>query len=146
MFTVGQRVNRPYMLVGKDFDRLGNVTYVDTLARVAHVVFDNHKESTPALCTFESLKDAESVKDTPAHEDYATVSHFRDLKDAQEGANIYKIGESVAVLLSSTNECRVVYGKVYGKAYNRETGVKYMVVTREGNRHVGNDVDNVARI
>ncbi len=146
MFTVGQRVNREYMLMGQMYDRIGNVTYVDKTARVAHVVFDNHKESTPALCTFESLKSAESVKDVPAHEDYATLEHFQNLKDAEKGIGIYDRGESVALLLSDRDSIRVVYGKIYGTVYNPQTGIKYHVIERDGSKHVGNDNTAVVRI
>lgn len=147
MFVVGQRVNRQYMLFGALNDRLGNVTYVDKPARVAHVVFDNHQESTPALCTFESLKSAEPEgKETPAHEDYKTLEHFQSLKDAEKGIGVYDRGESVALLLSDSKTCRVVYGKVYGTAYNPQTGIKYHVIERDGTKHVGNDNTAVVRI
>jgi len=99
-----------------------------------------------SLSSSDVRKYVEVTEETPAHEDFLAVSHFRELKDAQEGPSIYTIGESVAVLLSNTNTCSVVYGKVYGTAYNSQTGIKYMVVTREGTRHVGNDPDSLARI
>lgn len=78
------------------------------------------------------------VKDTPAHDEYVTVEHFRALSDADESIRIFHPGDSVAALVDTYREpLKVVHGKVYGHEYWERTGVRYKVITREGDKYVG---------
>lgn len=134
MFTVGQRVNREYMLMGIMNDRLGNVTYVDKSARVAHVVFDNHTEKTPALCTFESLKPVTVLeKETPAHEDYNAIERFRELKSVAK--SLVAMGDSVAFLHEHDGKLTVSYGRKYDGKCSGTDSYQHGIVTREGARY-----------
>ena len=75
---------------------------------------------------------------TPAHEEYLTVEHFHKLSEADQGARIFHVGDSVAALVDKHGEpLRVVHGKVYGHAYWERTGIRYKVITRGGEKFEG---------
>lgn len=86
------------------------------------------------------------MDETPVHEDYATVEHFRDVKSVEEGSAIYHIGESVALLTHDKDGIYMVTGRVYDSAYNPNLGMRYQVVDREGRKFLGNAPDSMARI
>lgn len=129
MFNTGDRVSRDYMN-----EPIGNVTYADKSARVAHVVFDNHKDGTPTLCTFESLKHiTEPESEAPAVESYNVVKRFAELKaeEKERGHATRSPGLSVAALVDESREPKIVYGLVTHFVY-RSNDSRVTLITREG--------------
>ncbi|WPH58151.1 hypothetical protein SEA_LUCKYSOCKE_206 [Streptomyces phage LuckySocke] len=141
MFSTGDRVSRDTVYQLATLERHGNVTYADKTARVAHVVFDNHSDGMPILCTFESLRlvNAPKSDETPASEEYVTVEHFRALKGAAT-KSFPDVGDSVAFLYEKDPKngkgiLSVAYGVKYGGQSHATNDYRHSVMTREGERH-----------
>ncbi len=84
-------------------------------------------------------------KENPAHEDYLTTERFREIKAVAKGIGIYDAGDSVAALIDDGSP-KLVFGNIYGDAYNPSTGIHYKIITRDGERYVGIPPKRMARI
>jgi hypothetical protein len=115
MFKTGVRVSRDFVTNGVTFERLGNVVVTKPLSRVAYVVFDNHTDSEPTLCTFESLRVVETTE-TKKSPGFLAAEKFAELVEAQKKHNRgHSIGSSVAALRSAEFDnptTSLVYGRV----------------------------------
>lgn len=136
MFSTGDRVSRDYMVCGTMNERLGNITYADKSVRVAHVVFDNHKDGKPILCTFESLRlITEPESETPEHSNHAVLERFALLK---EGGPVkpFTMGQSVAFLKEVDDTLSIGYGRIKEVRTNGSgTYVGLDVYDRAGKKH-----------
>lgn len=150
MFKTGDRVSRDSVFQLATIERHGNVTYADKSARVAHVVFDNHTDGKPTLCTFESLKlITVPTMETPAHEDYSVIERFQELKKATPVMPI-GVGDSVAFLYDKNPQhgkgtLTLAYGKKFDSKGAGTNGYRIGIVTRDGERFYVH-FDHVTRI
>lgn len=150
MFKTGDRVSRDSHFQLATTERHGNVTYADYSARVAHVVFDNHTDGKPILCTFESLRlITVPTAETPAHEDYRAVERFQEIKKATPVSPL-NTGDSVAFLhdknpKNGKGTLTLAYGKKFDSKDAGSNAYRHGIVTREGERFYVH-YDHVARI
>lgn len=82
---------------------------------------------------------APDVVDSPAHEDYLTVQHFRNLKDAAT-KRYPEVGDSVAFLHEKDMKhgkgtITVDYGVKFSSANDGTNDYRHIIVSRTGERH-----------
>ncbi len=96
-----------------------------------HVLIENGTEYSVG---HESMRKyvRKTSEEATAHEDFLTLEHFRALQEEDKEVS-YKVGASVAALMSENGKLKIYHGRVSGSDHTGGTSV-YTFVTREGVR------------
>lgn len=152
-----QQIREATHVVGKVGDDVTALVKVGTSYRIVQGVIITYRSDAGRIVLDESGKEhslsqenvrkyTEVTDNGPAHPEYDVVAHFHMIKEGHPRSGYgFNIGETVAALLATDSESKIVFGRLYGNTYDKY-GIRYKLVTREGDKYAGISPSFLAKI